>query len=224
MKVLTIKGQIPWNKGTKGIMKAWNKGLTKEIDSRIKPAWNKGKNLRLNPKGEFKKGNIPWNKDLGGIHLSQKSEFKVGHKNSDETRKLLSKGLRSSEKVNNRNLSFREKISLRLKESWKNPNSKYRTTDKYKKRDTTEHDNTVLEKSKELENEGYKCILIDKIRPDIIALKDGKIISVEVEKCTNYRYKKDKYKKFNASKYYDSILWITNICSKYGKKEIFQKL
>lgn len=28
-------GSVPWNKGTKGVVKAWNKGLTKEDDSRI---------------------------------------------------------------------------------------------------------------------------------------------------------------------------------------------
>ena len=29
-------GQVPWNKNTKGIMVAWNKGLTKETDIRVK--------------------------------------------------------------------------------------------------------------------------------------------------------------------------------------------
>jgi hypothetical protein len=46
---LARMGNIPWNKGTKGIMKAWNKG---------KPmTWNAGK--------RFEKGMTPWNKGLG---------------------------------------------------------------------------------------------------------------------------------------------------------------
>jgi hypothetical protein len=47
-----IKGQIPWNKNTKGVMKP--------------------------NKTSFSKGLIPWNKELKGIHLSKKSEFKKG--------------------------------------------------------------------------------------------------------------------------------------------------
>lgn len=39
----TLKGNIPWNKGTKGLIKSWNKGLTKETDSRIKQAAEKQK-------------------------------------------------------------------------------------------------------------------------------------------------------------------------------------
>ena len=31
-----LKGRIPWNKGLKGIMKAWNKGLTKENSEGVK--------------------------------------------------------------------------------------------------------------------------------------------------------------------------------------------
>jgi hypothetical protein len=55
------KGYTPWNKGIKGIMVAWNKGL---------------KNPGL---GGRKKGGIPWNKGLKGIHLSPDTEFKLGH-------------------------------------------------------------------------------------------------------------------------------------------------
>ena len=40
------KGTIPWNKNKKG----------------VQVAWNKGKKVRLNPKGEFKKGHKTWNK------------------------------------------------------------------------------------------------------------------------------------------------------------------
>lgn len=33
---------------------------------------------------KFKKGNIPWNKDKKGIHLSIKSEFKKGQRSGDK--------------------------------------------------------------------------------------------------------------------------------------------
>lgn len=34
--------------------------------------------------GRFKKGNVPWNKGLKGIHLSPKSEFKPGDRAGDK--------------------------------------------------------------------------------------------------------------------------------------------
>lgn len=37
--------------------------------------WNKGLHIRLNPKGEFKKGHPTWNKGLKGVHFSPKTEF-----------------------------------------------------------------------------------------------------------------------------------------------------
>lgn len=39
-------------------------------------AANKG--VRRNPACEFRKGNVPWNKDMKGIHLSPETEFKKG--------------------------------------------------------------------------------------------------------------------------------------------------
>ena len=35
-------------------------------------------------KGNFKKGHKPWNKDLKGIHLSQKTEFKKGQRTAEK--------------------------------------------------------------------------------------------------------------------------------------------
>ena len=53
-------GRTPWNKGTKGIMKAWNKNKRGYTNN-----------------GSFKKGHIPWSKK--GRHYSPKSEFQIGH-------------------------------------------------------------------------------------------------------------------------------------------------
>lgn len=48
------------------------KGIPMSLESRLKMSkvrmgkspWNKGKNVRLNPNGEFKKGMTPWNKGI----------------------------------------------------------------------------------------------------------------------------------------------------------------
>ena len=50
-----LKGRIPWNKGTKGIMKAWNKGNHIYLGGK---RFEKG----IHPDTEWKKGHIPWNK------------------------------------------------------------------------------------------------------------------------------------------------------------------
>lgn len=48
---MKMNGVEVWNKGKRGLQIAWNKGL----------------HVRLNPKGEFKKGNVPHNKAGGFI-------------------------------------------------------------------------------------------------------------------------------------------------------------
>lgn len=63
------RGRVPWNKGTKGVMKAWNKG---------KPApWSKG--------NKHKKGIPAWNKGKTGIYSEefiQKLRKRFSGKNS----------------------------------------------------------------------------------------------------------------------------------------------
>ena len=51
--------------------------------------FKKGQHYSL--KTEFKKGNIPWNKNLKGIHLSPKSEFKKGQPAPMKGRKVKEK-------------------------------------------------------------------------------------------------------------------------------------
>lgn len=41
--------------------------------------------MNRNNKGQYEKGNIAWNKDLKGIHLNSKTEFKKGSNHFGET-------------------------------------------------------------------------------------------------------------------------------------------
>ena len=64
------KGNIPWNKGTVGIMVAWNKGISATLEARAKM---RGK----------RKNFIPWNKGLIGmvkISLETKNKMSKAHK------------------------------------------------------------------------------------------------------------------------------------------------
>jgi hypothetical protein len=94
-----MKKRVPWNKGKKGLQVAWNKGkkhseatrkkLSKALKGRVpwnkgkkgvQVAWNKGLSVRLNPKGEFKKGDdrLIGNKFAKG-NKPNKTSFVKGH-------------------------------------------------------------------------------------------------------------------------------------------------
>lgn len=50
-----LKGRIPWNKGTSGIMQAWNKGIKSSKKT----------------SGCFPKGNVPWNKGISKKNIQK---------------------------------------------------------------------------------------------------------------------------------------------------------
>ncbi len=62
--------------------------------------------------------------------------------------------------------------------------------------------------------EGYRCISIIGVRPDIIAIKDGKVIGIEVE-YGNPR--PNKYLKETAEQY-DEIVWLLRRSQKKNAK------
>lgn len=64
----SLRGNIPWNKGTKGLVKSWNKGLTKETDDRIRQAAEKQK---VNYTEEHRKINAETCKKRKGIKIPQ---------------------------------------------------------------------------------------------------------------------------------------------------------
>jgi hypothetical protein len=49
-------------------------------------------------KGSFKKGNVPWNKDLKGIHLNQDTEFKPGENHTGKNHPSWRGGVQKSKK------------------------------------------------------------------------------------------------------------------------------
>lgn len=56
----------------------------------------------------------------------------------------------------------------------------------------------------ELEKQGFRCIPITRVIPDIIAIKEGKVYAVEVEyKTPNY----DKYTD-EVKNRFDDVIWI----------------
>lgn len=63
----------------------------------------------------------------------------------------------------------------------------------------------ILQEIPELEKQGFKCIPIGKVVPDIIAFRDGKIYAMEVEYGRpNY----DKYSKDNYRELFEDVIWL----------------
>jgi transposase len=65
------------------------------------------------------------------------------------------------------------------------------------------HKEAVLAESKNLETQGFRCIPLIDVIPDIIAIKRGKVYAVEVETG-----KSPDYTKYEKIDYYDDVFWI----------------
>jgi len=67
------------------------------------------------------------------------------------------------------------------------------------------HDEALKLELEEIKKQGFRCIPIGLLRypkPDVIAIKDGKIFAIEVELSTI------DYEKYNSIKDFDDIIWI----------------
>jgi dTDP-4-amino-4,6-dideoxygalactose transaminase len=94
--------------------------------------------------------------------------------------------------------SVREKISI----------SKYEGKDSYPNKTKHKHFyEDILPYANKLEKEGFRVIPIGVAIPDIIAIKDDKVIAYEIE---NQRTRERKLHKYDGQpkKYYDSVIWV----------------
>ena len=66
------------------------------------------------------------------------------------------------------------------------------------------------------ESNGFRCIPITKVIPDIIAIKDGKVIAIEVEYGSSPNY--PKYDIDNYREKFDEVIWYTDEDEKSSSK------
>lgn len=142
----------------------------------------------------FKKEQPPWNKGKKmSLKLRQKlSQSHKGKKLSYETRKKMSK----THKERGTGLWMigrKDSIETRLKKK-----------DNHKKAFAI-----ILEQIDRLEKSGYRCFPVDHCAtPDIVAIKNGKVYAIEVEKGN--RTISDIYEKYQLTeKYFDDIICLT---------------
>lgn len=63
----------------------------------------------------------------------------------------------------------------------------------------------ILQEIPELEKQGFRCVPIGKVVPDIIAIKNNKLYAIEIE-YSEPKY--EKYDKNNYKNYFDDVIWI----------------
>lgn len=117
------RGHIPWNKGTKGVMKAWNKGLpmTEERKQHLSEV-HKGRKLTNETKKKISisgKGRKPWNKGVPawnrGKPMSEAQRKKMKWEVTEETKKKISLALKGRTVWNKgRKMSEEEKDKIRV--------------------------------------------------------------------------------------------------------------
>lgn len=147
--------------------------------------------LRMRMLGnKYRLGLPPWNK---GKALTKEQKDKIREKTkegmlkNDAYRKIsLSHKMKGIKPPFRKGIKFTEEQKAKLK---------LRLTKAYQR---------ILNEIPELEKQGFRCIPIGKVIPDIIGIKDGKVYATEVE-YDNPRY--DKYTD-DIRKYYDDIIWI----------------
>ena len=132
----------------------------------------------------------------------------------EEKRKRILDGLRKA----HQDPKFKEKLSKHALKNWSNPEVRKRMLESISKvwsnpenrkrlsesviKRMQIHSNFIQEQAKILESQGFKVLISDKIRPDIISFKDGKIYAVEIELGA------PNYEKYKECKFFDDIIWV----------------
>src|SRR3990167_5365979 len=88
-----------------------------------------------------------------------------------------------------------------IKRSWYKHSKQFKERMKGHKRMMLAH-KRILDEVPKLEEQGFLCIPITSVIPDIIALKDGKVYAIEIE------YQKPNLEKYERSKWFDEVVWI----------------
>ena len=143
----------------------------------------------------------------------EKNPF-YGHKHTEEAKqknRLIHLGKRESKET-------RLKKGKKTKERWANP--KYRlkmlpvlkeANIKYaEKRDkgVKFHNAAIKDEMKKLESQGFRCVNVGTTKvkkPDIIAIKNGKVYAVEVETLAQGN---PDYNKWEGTTVFDDIIWV----------------
>ena len=111
------KGNIPWNKGTKGLIKGWNKGLTKETSKKVK----KAAELRKKTAFERVKGKT-WEEIFGkqrALEIKKKLSLACkGKVITPETREKISSTLKKHHPGRGKPIS--EEVKEKIRNSLKN--------------------------------------------------------------------------------------------------------
>jgi len=152
------------------------------------------------------KGIIPWNKNKHGFRTWNK-----GIPRTEAEKRSISVGTKIGMSKVDPALYFKGVPRLNLRgenNPAKRPEVRRKISEYASKRKfipSERHYELILKETDNLRNQGFRCIPIGKVIPDIIAFKDSKIYAIEVE-CDD-----PDYSKYTSaiSQLYDDIVWVT---------------
>jgi hypothetical protein len=152
-----------------------------------------------------------------GHPQSEESKKKIGLANSGKKHPKLRK-FNKSRKGKSYEDIFGEKkskeIKAKLRAAWKRNNWKPHNKGKKHSKESMEktvagikdHNREVMRYLKTMEKDGYRCIPIIRVFPDIIAIKNNQVFAVEIERRISPNW--TKYEDYNVRKYFDDVVWI----------------
>lgn len=135
-----------------------------------------------------------------GIKLSKKHKIAIG-KGTKGNKSWLGKKHSAEWKEFAKNRMIGNKI-------WKDKKHSEKTKERMRLSQIGIQERTwkrIMDEIQELEKQGFRCIPITCVIPDIIATRDGKIYAIEVE------YRKPNYVKYNKDNYkdrFDDVIWL----------------